>query len=546
MAVLSTLGPSAGLVPIPPDRPFVPTAGPSVGTGGPFAPATPGDGIGRILVTTSDPGVVPNDGLMTNLTGFRVDPFPNASAFQIGAEEVLGSYLAVFGLFQNSPLGPVPFFSVFNNTTGRTVYQINESYAHATPGEAFDFALQHANGTNWTLRLDGQLFDGSFALATFDFGVPSATDAAGIGFSVISLATGEVVPPMLEVPTVFGVHRADGWYLPRNGLPTYIGDPAVAWGIAGASQSGTIFPGEITTGTSLAPVANGTSLWAGAPASGTLGLTADPTETAGGATSRITVALTGVSAGRSSSVPLALRSSQGGGFVDPFPSTDTNGSVTTAYLAPNRTAPVTDRLFAVPRILGLAVAAGSSVSVVPAMQILLAAVDPPSLSPGGSATVELRATSLNGAPVPGMQLALFAAGAGSVAPEQGVTDGAGSLSATVSLPRTGSSVTITVVVTTPGFWGSLRLPVQVSPPPPSLEARLLGWLPWVLVTVVAVVLALTLYRRWPPKRPLPALDVRRLVARGPISPPGAAPTGEPPPTLPSDGPSRTLPSADTP
>ncbi|HTT26198.1 MAG TPA: hypothetical protein VMH90_04460 [Thermoplasmata archaeon] len=501
-------------------------------TGAVRDPAVAGDGVGRILVTNTDPVAAPNDGLRTELAGFKIAPFVGLSSLQVGVEEVLGSNLVVFGLFQNSALGAYPFFSVFNNSTGRTVYQANESLDIVTPGVPYDFTFQASGGTNWTMEVNGAPFGGSLATSTLDFGVPASTDPSGVAFSMIALSQFAIVPPSLPVYTAFAVHEGSEWYLPRGGNSTWRGAASVEWGVAGAAQDPSLWPGELDLGTRVPPVPNGTMLWTGGPRPASASLSSEPSSAFGGGTTLVATRFSGPS-GPIADLPVELRDTDGGSFLAPELTTDGNGTASTAYVAPNVTANATDVLSVASNVLGVGASATTSVAVAPSIQVLLNAVGDPSVPPGTTGGVEIEASAATtGARAVGIQLAVVLQGGGVVQPSSGVTDRNGHLTVNVTAPEGPTQLVLTVVVSTPGYWGKARISIANVAPTPSLVAQLGGYVGWILLgVVIAVALLLFVRTRLPRSRMRPMELRRRLPPQPPPSAPGApAPVAPSPPT----------------
>jgi hypothetical protein len=472
-------------------------------------PAIPGDGVGRVLVTNTDPAAVPNTGLRTDLAGFRVNPFTGPSSLQVGAEEVLGSYLVVFGLFQNSAAGAYPFFSVFNNTTGRAVVQENESYYDVPVGGVFDFQLRLALGTNWTLTLNGEPFGGSPTTATVNLGVSASTDANGIAYSMVALSVAPVVPADTLDYTAFAVRLGSAWYLPEAANSTWRGASEVRWGLQGAAQNASLWPGELVVGTDPAELPNGTLLWTGGPRLGAAQLTADPATATGGGTSMITASFSDGTGGLSG-LPVAFTDSGGGSFVAPDPLTNATGIAGTAYLAPNVTSNTSDVLTVSSNVLGLLASATTVMAVSPSIQVVVVPLGSPTVPPGGTSDLLLQATRAgSGAPLSGVLLDFAVLGGGGVAPNSQVTDAQGRVHVNLTAPTTPGTVLLTIVVASPGYWGSARISITNPAPGPTVEQQVLALLPWIVGAVLVLALVLVYRRSRLPKGTLPPMDLRR-------------------------------------
>lgn len=498
----------------------------------PLSPAGNLSGYGEVVVTSSDPRLVPNDGLRSNLTGFTTEPFPALSKFQLGVEETIGPYLVTFGLFQNTEEGPYPFFSVFNNTTAATVFASNESGFPAVLGGAYDFTLLVANGTNWTLTLNGALFGGSFATSTFDFGVRSAAVPGSLGLSEIAYAAGPVVPRLTEIPTAFAVADGGGWLLPSTATTSYRGDPTLRWGIDGRTENASLVPGMLETGTSIASPPNGTTIWSGPLVPLTFSLQIDPSQVPGFATALVSGTVENESGDPLAGFPLVLSDSAGVTFSAPFPSADRNGSIRLALTAPNVSGVTPDPVRLTSRAMGAAGFAEQVIEIDPPPQVLLHLEGPSRLGPGGSAGFLLSATLSGGESAPGLAITLYAVGGGTIEPTAGITDANGEISLQLVAPKLPGTVRLFATVTTAGFWGEATFFVAVQAPPPPLWTYAVPYILPGLLIALGVVGVVWWVRRLPPRRDMAELGLRR-------PPPG-------PPSGTAEEVSRTPPSASSP
>ncbi len=534
--LLSGLGSTGARASAPPG-PSVPVDPVRPPGGAPVAPRLPAanlSGYGELVVNSTDPALVPNTGLAINLTGYSVEPFPTLSKFQVGVEESLGNYLVTFGFFQNSGSGPYPFFSVFNNTTAASVLEVVDSLMPVQPGGAYDFALAVTSGTNWTLELNGQLFGGSSANATFDFGVTEGTDLSSLGLSEVAFAQGPVVPGSTELPTAFAVERSSGWYLPDRAETWYQGDPTIRWGVAGSAQNASLFPGMIDTGSAVPIPANGSTLWSGGPVPVELALQLDPTTVPGTATSLVTASAANEAGIPLVDFPLALGDLDGASFSSAYPRSSSNGTVESALIAPNVTANTSDVVWVGSRASGAVGGARQTIELVPAMRIAFALRGPSRIDPDSTPSFTVVAELPDGAEAAGIAVTLFLDGGGSVAPGDAVTSRSGSVGFTLDAPREITDIRLYVAVDTPGYWGLRGFEIRVAPAPsPWWVTDLPGFGVVAFVALVAAGVVLALRRR-PPKQALPPLALRD-------RPPGPAPpaSGAPVPT-------RTPPSGGTP
>jgi hypothetical protein len=493
----------------------VPTVAP-----GPDPRASVSGGESRLLVNAQDPSAVPNTGIESEISGFATNPLDPLTAFQIGSEETIGSYDAVFGLFQNSTFGPAGFFEVFTSATDQTVHLAYGSPQVIVPGVQYVFALV-ANGTTWTLRVNGEPFAATMAASSFDFGVADATDAAGIDFyttAFYTVGTATVVPTIITVPTAFAVEEASGWYLPVAESATFLGTASTAWGIAGRAQSPALAPGEVVTGTSVAPIANGTTLWTGGPVPVDIALTLDQPTLTATLTLLANVTVRAPSGGPLPGVLVVLRDDHGGLAPPPDP-TGADGRAQLALVTPNVTAPVTDEVTVSSAILGYAGSASEPVTLTPPVEVVLSLTPgDPTVVENGSIALTVSATTPGGAPVTFVALLVTSEGDGEVTPTYGFSDARGHSVVTFVAGARPGLVKIIATVDQPGAWGTVTSEVRVVIPPqnPWIEAE-----PYIILALVAalvVAVAVALRRRKP--RALPELDFLRGARAAPPAPPG--------------------------
>lgn len=437
-------------------------------------------GIGRLLVTTSDPAVVPNDGLRTNLTAFAPRTFDTFTSYQEGVAETIGLYDAVFGIFENYQGGPVPFFSVFSNTTDATVHLAYWSTMPLLTGASYDFALERTNGTVWTLTMNGDLFGANESAGTFDFGANESTWAGGLSFSEIALyGNMTTAPPSAPASLAIATHTATGWYLPTSGVATFSG-PA-PWGIEGRAQHPTLAPGAIVSGTELAAVVNGTVLWTGGRVSVAVALTT-PSNVVGLSAYPVTASVSTLAGAPLPGVGVYLSDARGGNFTPTPLVTNASGAVYAIWATPNVSANASDLLTANVTTFGYAGFASGAVAVAAPLHILLRVEGDGAVPPGGSSAITFHATDPGGHDVAGILLNFLAIG-GAVAPGDGITDEQGRASVTVSTTATSGTLTVLVTVSGTGVWGSTSAVLPVRAPPA---------VPWDLylgLTGAAVVLA---------------------------------------------------------
>ena len=465
----------------------------------PAVPANPmaSSGIGRLFVTTSDPAVVPNDGIRTNLTAFAPRTFPQFTSYQEGVEETIGSYDAVFGIFENYQSPPVPFFTVFSNATDQTVHLAYWSTESLLTGSSYDFLLTHGNGTLWTLAVNGALFGGNATAGSFDFQATEATWAGGISFSEISLYTNVTsAPPSAPASDVFAMHEASGWYLPTSGIATFSG-PA-PWGIEGRVQHPTLAPGAMTSGTSLPAVPNGTVLWSGGPVSVRVQITV-PSSAIGLSDLPVAAVVTDTGGAPLPGVAVYLSDDHGGSVTPATSTTNATGGVFGAWSTPNATSNETDVVTALVTTFGYRGFASQGVPVTPPLHVRIALDSGGSVPPGGSGAFTLRTTDVSGQPVASIFLSFTVAG-GQVAPGDAVTGSDGRTTVTISTTASGGSVVLTAVATGAGVWGStsVAIPVRAAPTTPW------GLYAGAVVAVALVVVGVVLWRR--PRKPKPTAE----------------------------------------
>ena len=487
--------------------------GPGVGvdrTSFAIAPLSPNalaaGGQGRLFVNSTDPAIVPNTGLRTNITDYYAAPFVPSSAFQVGAEETIGDYVAVFGIFQNDQVFPVPFFSVFSNVTDVTVHLSYWSNLTLVGGQSYDFALARTAGTNWTLTVNGVLFGRNASAATFDFQATAATWAQGIGFSEVAIYSGPLTTPgTLLAPLAFAVQRPSGWYLPQEARG-YLVTSDAGWGIEGRAQNGSLAPGQIVSGQSVAPSPNGTVLWAGGPVAVSVGLGLSETSTRGTTIVEASATVVGPTATPLAGVALAFSDDAGASFTPPAGFTDLGGRLMTFIGTPNVSASRSDTIIARVTIFGYIGEASVPLMITPPTQLFLsAAPTAPSTRAGGSVTITVSAQDSTGAPGVGvLLLASVLTGPATVTPFT-TTDSLGRATIVFNAPSSPSVVGLTVLVVAPGYWGQLRFNVTVWAEPPSLLLVVAPYLVGAgiaLAAVGAILWARSRGKRRPPVPPL--------------------------------------------
>lgn len=496
----------------------------------PLDPRAAGSGgQGRILVQSNDPNVVPNDGLRANLTGFGSAPEPAQSSFQVGVEEVIGAYEAVFGLFSNSGTGPTAFFSVFTNQTDQNVRLGYWPTYPVIEGQAYDFALQRSNGTLWSLTINGQLFGGNASASSFDFRTAQATWAVGLSFSQVAIYQNvTTVPGSFVVPLALAVHLASGWYLPTSGYPTYIGSGGAAWGVDGRDQHPSLAPGELETGTSIPTVANGTALWSTGPVGVRVGLTMSAPSVRATIPVAILAQVTATDGTPLPGVALFFNDSKNGSFLTTVATTNGTGGATAVLETPNLTAAGSDFVEARVTLFGFSGYAGASLDLTPAVQVFVRLqAAGATVAPNGALGLVALATDAQGHAQGGVLLTLTAVPAAGLSPAFGVTDSSGSVRLVLTAPAQPTTVVVTATAATAGVWGHGGVSVHVGVVTIPWYTRYGGTIEAVVfLAAVGLILGYLVYRRRRGHRAIPEMPLREMIreerARLHPSPPGPA------------------------
>lgn len=511
---LAVVGGWAGVRPVPegtavPVAPVhVPTA--VVGPGHLRVADPAAGGQSRLFVNSTDPAIVPNRGLRTNLTAYYTLSLPPAAAFQVAAEETIGNDTAVFGFFQNDQTYPIPFFSVFSNVTDATLHLAYWSGLVLSTGTSYDFALTAGAGTNWTLTVNGADFADNATAATFDFGASEATWAAGVGFSEVSLYSSvPATPSEVDVPLAIAVLTGTQWYLPHAAHTYAVLNGGPQWGVEGRAQDPVLAPGELITGTSIANVTNGTSLWSGGPVPVTVDLAL--LQNVAPATGRVEVQLSvaAPAGGPLPGVALYLSDALNGSFSPWDPTTSGTGGQVAVFTTPNVTAMSRDTVTAMVSLFGYTGGATASLEVLPAEQVFLdAGPTSRTVLEGDTLNMTISATNGSGDPAGGVLLLFAISGGNAVFVPYTTTGVDGRASVAVSFPLAIETLKFTVEAATPGYWGHLVLEVQTAPPRPTFWQVLAPYLALTAAVAITVaVLYLSERRRRRRQQPIPALDL---------------------------------------
>jgi hypothetical protein len=464
----------------------------------------------RLIVSTTDAMAMPNNGLQLNISPF-IEPVLGAdTSFQAAVEETIGDHDAVFGLFTNTGTAPIPFFSVFSNTTDSTEHLAYWPTATTAPGSTYDFELVWTNGTTWQLNVNGAIFGGNATEGTFDFGVVDATWLAGLSFSEISLSSSTTsAPATLSTPLAFAVRAASGWYLPDEAQVAFSPSPSAAWGIEGRLQHPTLAPGELVSGTGIPLAVNGTELWVGGrvPVQVVVGA---PAGTQGLTTIEVAVTVTTASGAPVPGATIYLSDALGGSFTPSSVLTGSNGSAAGAFSAPNVTANASDLLSAVVTTFGYDGFTDVAVEVAPAVHVIVRALSVgATVGPGGSIVLAFATDSLTGAALPNVFLTLDAT-SGTLSPSFGLTGSDATLRTTLSAPNTTGFVLVRAEVGSGGEWGASSVNVSVAPPAPSLLTTTdLEVGAGIGVLALAVLVTLALRRRAKNRPPVPPMRFPR-------------------------------------
>jgi hypothetical protein len=500
----------------------------NLGRSGPVGPALSGASA-RMIVSTDDPNAVPDDGLATNLTAFPSVSFPKNSSFQTGAEQVIGGFDAVFGLFTNDQTPPVAFFEVFNNSTDASVRLEYWVSLPIVQGDPYDFQLLSVGGGTWSLSVNGVAFGNNTTTAEFDFRASQATWEGGIGYSEVAIYSATTTVPSSYLATsALAVHRpGSGWYLPTEGAAHFIGPPGDAWGADGRIEIPDLPPGAVESGTSLGAVDANSSLWTGGPVPVNVTVSVSESNVSGLGAAPVTVTVASLSGESLEGVPVYIGDSLDGNASPSTVLTSNEGAASTLLLAPNVSAVAMDTIRATVTILGYVGTSTTGLAIDPALEVVLTA-SPSSLAlapnentsvlfqtdtaghqPVGEITLTFEGLAFNG--VLGVPLFLV------TYPDAGVTNATGALEVFVQAPSGSGSFAVFARVTSLGDWGHANVSVSVRSVPPSFWSRYgrdveVGAGVGALVVVAGLVVVL-LGRRRRGRSALPEMDLRSLRQR---------------------------------
>lgn len=471
-------------------------------------------GSGELLVTPTDPGIVPATGVEANFTAYDPVPLPSNSSFQVSVSVVLGAYVAVFGIFETNLLAPTAFLAVFANGTARTLALRYWPQLGLTPGEEYGFAIRTGSGTNWTLTVNGALFGGSSSAATFDYRLTELRWARAPSFSEeIEFTASSFIPPTVSIPLSMAFLQGRVWILPNRAILNSSPTPGGMWGIEGRTQNQTLAPGELENGPGLGLPKNGTPLWTGGPVPVRLTLSLTPSSASAFFPVVARAKLTDGNGSPLADVPIQFSDAWGSPFSAPISFTAMDGSAQASLLAPNSSVP--DTVTASSAILGFVGMASAPLNSTQATQLQVAAIYPPGpYREGSQFGLTFRVTNLSGGPVDRILLRFAAGGGGQVSPPSAVTGADGMASTVVSLPSLVGTIEVIATVQAVGFWGHDTASVSVEPANQPWWAVLLPWIPWIVVGGLVAVLLAVVMIRGRPLQELPPL---------PLDSPGSAP-----------------------
>lgn len=473
-----------------------------------------GPGTGGLSAHSVDPAAVPNSGFEFNVTGYSM-PASGSGSFLLTEQETIGNQVLAMGLFANSSLplvGVFPFWALVDNATGLFV-SCGYSVTSVTANRTVSFQALNTQGRTWEVLVNGAgLPDGSPS-NNITLNASEATWTGGIG--VVSLdnwTSTPWLPALVNLPYTMRVLTGHGWYLPHPVVASWNGTVAPAWGEAGTLQLGYLAPGALEVGTSVAPVGNGTEIWAtAAPTRLTVTLNATPTSLDGGAT--VALVLRAVAAGLPmAGMTVTLASDSGGTFVPASPWL-TNGA---GIAQGNFTSPLvaSTTTVVVSATVGNAFFQGftnCSITVAPTPLSVAVSASSVKVAEGGTVnlTVEVRRGTEG---IPGVNLTFSASvGGGVFAPTPPwVTGPNGKATGTYQAPSQEGALAITFTIALTGYSGSGTLWLNVTGPSTTSSSGSSPWLTAVVgaVVLVVVVLLLVLYVRSRRRPSLPAPEER--------------------------------------
>jgi hypothetical protein len=498
-------------------------------------PSSVSGGRGEVLVNFTDTNLTPASGVRANFSGLAGGSLAPDSSFQVGAEAVIGSEEAVFGLFTNTTRAPTAFFSVFSNRTDAYLHLTYWTGLSIVAQEGYDFELVLAHGTTWELSVNGVPFGGNASDASFDFGASAITWRPGLGFSEVAIyASRSPVPSLQTIPLALAVDRAGGWYLPTGGRTYFLGVAGSQWGIEGRLQHGTLAPGELESGSALANLTDGTPLWTGGPVPVRVSLSLSPPSSIAGQAVSALATVTTLGGAPLPGVFVYVADALNASVAPSTQPTDFAGSASAFLIAPNESRATYDPVRATVTLFGYSGSSVVALFVRPASQLLVS-ISPSSATVGENQRVGLSVHVRTGAGAaqPNVLLQYSVTGpngsAAVLSPPYGVTDGSGATALSVLAPPVTTSLVLRVAVSTAGFWGHAAAPLRVVPSLSNLWATVESYLVPVGVVGALVAVAVLLYfRQRRRRRPVPAMGLRPVgwaLKKAPAPPPREPPSG---------------------
>jgi hypothetical protein len=494
-----------------------------------IVPSAPQAGAnGRLIVSPSDPKIVPNDGLRTNITAFGYLPIDPNSSFQIGVEEVIGTYEAVFGLFDNYALGQVPFFDVFSNQSVRSSH-LAYGTSPAVSGSAYEFDLTSSGGPVWTLRVNGALLGGSQNNSSFDFGVANATWAGGAGFSEIGLfQNASDIPALVTTTVAFEFLEPSGWYLPVGAKAVDSGGTTTEWGVEGRVQHATLAPDEIRSGTAIATVGNGTMLWATGAVAVSVGLSLWATSVVATMPDTATVVIREVGSLPVPGVPFLLTDRLVGPLLPSWVETGPNGSFTVPFLTPNVSGAADDLVSVTVVIPGYVGSAGIGLMLAPPSELSISySGSVPSVALNASASLSFLVSNSSGAAVGGVLVDFDSGAGGALASGSAITTPSGLASIGFTAGPMPATVQVEARVAQPGFWGHTTIVVAVVRAAPTLLSEAEPWIGLGVVVAVLAIPVVLVLSRWRERPTIPELHLGGATGAGLSDSPPSQGKGEP-------------------
>lgn len=471
-----------------------------------------------------DPAAFPNQGAETNLTAFTPVSLPPGAKFQVSVVEIIGAYQAVFGIFQNSTSIPVAFYELFNNTSEALVRYVYWPFLILQSGTSYLFGLVYQTAGKWEFFVDHRPFDDNATIATVDLGTSEATWSSGLSWAVSMITPEAIVPPSVNAPLAFATYQAGRWYLPHLAIATNVGTPGSPWGIEGAQQHPTLAPGEVATGAAIAPLATGSPLWNGPPQPIAISVNVTPSVVPANGFAQVAVTTSRPGGPALPGVFVQLTDSAGSSFEPATVQTGPTGTGSTVLHASNASATQAETLVAVSTLFGFTGNGSTPVTITAVQRVFFDAPNEVTVSPSHTIGIAFRAVAANGSALASLPIAFGVNASASVLPEGALTDGNGSIVATVHAPGAPAQLYLTANVVGAGFWGATHVVVMVKSPPTPWYDLVLPYLGYGVLALAAAALVYLLLVRIR-RRPTPLPPFPRV--RRPATPKGSPPGGPP-------------------